>query len=522
MIYSLKLKRGYACSLLCFLLTFVSAAQGQQPTEIDPNGFNTFYYDNGETASEGYMRNGQPEGYWRNYYESGQLKSEGNRKGHELDSIWKFYSEEGVLLKEIGYQNNLRNGITNTYSPEGFKLSSVPFENDTTRGTAYYYFENSSDLVQFETPFLNGKEGGVGYEFAKNGRIVTVIKYKLGIPIGRDEINRKDKSGLKQGKWKEFHPERIVKLEGTYKNDLKHGYFREYTESGDLITTTKYENGKVVEDAEELMNLELVSRYYENGNLKSLGSYREGTAEGVYREYSMEGEITASKIFKNGRLLGEGIYDEKGIKQGYWKEYYYPSEELKAEGKYIDGLRVEEWVFYHENGKVAQRGKFDKKGLPTGKWVWFYKTEQLLREEYFRNGREDGKLVEYSDSGTVITEGEYIDGLEEGEWVLTVGDHTEKGEYRDGNRHGIWEHHHIGTTKLMFQGEYFDGVPEGKHSYYFSTGKKMLEGKYAAGVKQGEWKRYYGDGQVMVTIEYRDGEERKIDGFKLKEKKVKE
>ena len=42
-----------------------------QKNETDPNGYNKFYYKNGQISSEGYMVNGKPNGYWKNYYPDG-------------------------------------------------------------------------------------------------------------------------------------------------------------------------------------------------------------------------------------------------------------------------------------------------------------------------------------------------------------------------------------------------------------------------------------------------------------------
>src|ERR1700740_2867394 len=70
---------------------------------VNPNGKNTFYYDNGYKSSEGYMVNGKPDGYWKSYYQNGVVKNEGNRKNLLLDSIWKFYNEEGKITKSISY-----------------------------------------------------------------------------------------------------------------------------------------------------------------------------------------------------------------------------------------------------------------------------------------------------------------------------------------------------------------------------------------------------------------------------------
>ena len=58
--------------LLLFTLSvlFVKAQQ-----DVNPNGYNTFYYENGQVSSEGNMRDGKPDGYWKTYYKNGRLKS---------------------------------------------------------------------------------------------------------------------------------------------------------------------------------------------------------------------------------------------------------------------------------------------------------------------------------------------------------------------------------------------------------------------------------------------------------------
>jgi len=39
-----------------------------QKKQVNPNGYNKFYYPNGQISSEGMMRNGKPDGYWITYY----------------------------------------------------------------------------------------------------------------------------------------------------------------------------------------------------------------------------------------------------------------------------------------------------------------------------------------------------------------------------------------------------------------------------------------------------------------------
>ena len=85
------------------LFIFISATYCFKAQVTNPNGYNTFLYDNGTKSSEGMMRDGKADGYWKNYYKNGKIKIEGNRKNFQLDSIWKFYNEKGRVTKSVNY-----------------------------------------------------------------------------------------------------------------------------------------------------------------------------------------------------------------------------------------------------------------------------------------------------------------------------------------------------------------------------------------------------------------------------------
>lgn len=498
--------------LLCHIL-LVSSINAQK---TNPNGYNKFYFDNGQLSSEGKLQNAQPEGYWKNYYETGILKSEGNRDGHQLDSMWKFYNAEGILTEEINYRDGKRNGLTKKYSNDGFLLESIHYEADKKSGLAFSYYSNGT--IHTETPYVNGAEKGMEYEFNPKGEIITITEYQNGIFVRQEKINRKDKNGDKQGLWKEFYDDRTVKSEGRYQDNLKHGYWKDYSVKGMLIGTYKYDKGQLVTDAEELADLEVKEKFYpdSDGQIRFRGTYRDGKAHGTHIWFAEDGSIDSTKIFKNAYLVASGKLNRKGLRIGTWREYYYPGGELKGSGEYEQGYRSGEWIYYFKDGSIEQRGKYTSKGKPTDKWRWFYDSGQLMREEKFKNGKEDGLLIEYSDSGKVITKGEFIDGLEEGEWFYEMGDHYQSGNYEYGMRKGVWIYIYLSNGKTRFEGEFFDDLAQGKHTWYYDTGVKKLEGKFVSDIKEGEWKRYNPDGSVFVTIEYSSGREVKVDGLKIK------
>jgi antitoxin component YwqK of YwqJK toxin-antitoxin module len=492
-------------------LPIISFAQQQ---EINPNGLNTFYYTNGKISSEGPMLDGKPDGYWKTYFENGKIKSEGNRKNHQLDSIWKFYNEEGVMVLEYYYKNSKKNGLRKNYdAKEKFLVSEENYVDDVKQDLSKYYFKNN--LIKQIVPFKDGREEGQGFEYDTTGTIITLIDYRAGFMKKIEKINRRDKDGLKQGVWKEFYPNGFLKNECTYLDGKRNGYLKEYNGKGELQNTTKYVDDKIIENAPELARLDLKTIYYPDGSIKSTGTYKYGIPEGAIREFSEDGKIASAKIYKDGILAGEGIYDEANKEQGPWKEYH-PNGQLKAQGEYKDGRRIGEWLFSYPNGKQEQKGKYDKKGKAQGIWKWFYESGNLLREENYLNDIQDGMMTEYSDSGKVITKGQYIDGQKEGEWIYELGDYKEIGKYKADRRDGIWKHFYTPSGKLRFEGNFIDGNPDGKHVFYYQNGKVQEEGKYLVGRKEGNWEYYGEDAIKLLTILFKDDVEIKYDGVKLK------
>lgn len=496
------------------LLIFVTALCAQNlwgQSDIKPEGYTVFYHENGNKSSEGIMVNGKPDGYWKTYHESGILKSEGNRREFLLDSTWKFYDETGKLVLLINYQKGTKNGLRVSYREN--EIIAENFEADVKQGlTSYYYYPDST--IYKTIIFKDGREEGLAKEFAQDGRVVTLTTYKKGYVVSRERINRIDQENRKQGLWKFFHANGLVKLEGRYSNDLKDGYFKEYDDAGKLIATTKWVGGEKQEAPVELVRLEVAKDYYPNGQLKAMQTYRNGIAQGVRRDYDEEGNIVSGSYFKEGIKVAEGITREDGLKDGPWQEFF-DNGNLKAEGNYDMGVKVGAWTFYHPNGKVKQTGKYSENGKLTGRWIWYYASGNVLREESYRNGLADGLMTEYDDLGNIITEGDYIEGMREGEWLLQYGDHREIGEYAFDLRNGYWKYFD-GEDNLIFEGEYIDNNPNGKHYYYWDNGNIKDEIPYSLGLKNGDWKKYDYDGVLLLVISFENGIEKKYDGVKIK------
>jgi len=473
------MRRNIVYSILfIFLITGHLPLKGQENI-LNQNGFNRFFYPNGQVSSEGNMVDGKPDGYWQTYYVCGVLKSEGNRKNYLLDSVWVFYSLSADTLKKINYLYGKKNGFYYTYNyeninkPEGYICSKELFVNDKKEGKAYYYYDNNK--VKMEVNYLIGKKNGRAFEYNKEDIIITIFEYNKDRLINRERINRIDEKGDKQGIWKEFYEDGKLNIEKGYKNNKLEGYYKKYDRKGSLILTLRYEKGVIVENnaIDDQEEIEIRKEYDNDGSLKFSGPYKRNTPIGIHREYSKDGEVINSKIYdNNGNIVSVGIVNEKGEKQGKWKNYY-TKDKLLSEGKYVDNEKTGTWKYCFKNGRIEQTGKY-RNGKPNEIWKWYYNNGKLIKEEEYFNGKRDGVYTEYSKNGDIISEGHFLDGEMDGSWRTKIGDHSEVGKYIVGLKNDIWKHFYEDGS-LKYKGKFINGNPEGKQKIFCQNGNKKDE-----------------------------------------------
>ena len=470
--------------ILLLMIIFCSLDSYGQYDGIE-DGYHIFEYPNGTISSEGIIKEGKPEGYWKSYYVTGVLKSEGKRTNFLLDSIWVFYDMAGDTTEKISYLYGKKNGYYYKYKKEPSKglyiESKELYAGDKKEGTAYIYFPNGK--IKQTIPYNENKIDGLSKEFDQEGNIITLLEYNNDRLITRERINRTDSKGLKQGTWKEFYSNGNLKKEENYKDNLLHGYYREYNNNGQIIFTLLYENGAIVESANENdIEINIVNRYDEENRLVYSGPYRNDVPVGVHREFGIDGEVVRSFLYNdNGLLLSEGIVDASGNRNGIWKDYY-PDGSLMSEGQYTNTLRSGIWKFYNNRGNLEQTGSYYF-GRPDGTWRWYYENNAILREEEYYRGQRDGSYVEYSITGKIIVKVQYIDGEKNGTWSYSSDNYIEEGDYIIGLKEGLWQSYYSDGT-LRYKGKFIQGNADGLHQYFYYNGTTREEQYYKMDTRQ--------------------------------------
>ena len=502
--------------ILMFFVLICKISSSQENTTLK-DGYQVFKYPNGAVSSEGLIKNGKPEGFWKSYYVTGIKKSEGKRTNFLLDSIWLFYDQTGDTTEKINYLYGKKNGWYYKYKKDPtkgvYKWSKELFAADRKEGTAFIYFPDGKTEQTFT--YNNGKKEGLSREYDKEGSIITLLEYNNDFLVSRERINRSDSKGLKQGDWKEFYPNGGIKSEKTFKDDLIHGYYKEYDVRGKLVLTMLYDNGAIVKSrVEDEPDIEIVNKHDQDGKLIYSGPYRNKIPVGIHRDYGKDGKVTNAYIYNdNGLLLSEGIVDEAGNRNGKWKDLY-SNGKTQAEGQYLDNRRSGQWKFYNTTEKTEQTGSYNN-GRPDGLWNWYYEDGKPLREEEYFQGQRDGTSTEYSETGDIIAQGQYSDGEKNGPWKYKLGDLTEEGKYITGLKDGLWKSYYP-NGKLKFKGTFVQGNPDGQQIFYYENGKTKEEEYFEMGIRQKTRKKFNEEGFPFLVISYKDDIEISINGVRIK------
>jgi antitoxin component YwqK of YwqJK toxin-antitoxin module len=504
--------------IIIFILFVVLRTTGYaQDKEALKDGYQIFKYPNGTVSSEGLIKNGKPEGFWKSYYVTGVKKSEGKRTNFMLDSIWLFYDQAGDTTEKINYLYGKKNGWYYKYKKDPSRgvyiWSKELYAADRKEGTAFIYFPEGK--IQETYSYNAGKKEGLSKEYDKEGNIITLLEFNNDFLVSREKINRTDNKGLKQGDWKEFYPNGGIKSEKTFKDDLIHGYYKEYDTRGRLVITMLYENGAIVKSrVEDEPDIEVVTKHDQDGKLIYSGPYRNKIPVGVHREFGKDGKVTNSFIYNdNGLLLSEGIVDEAGNRNGKWKDLY-SNGKVQSEGQYTENRRSGQWKFYNTFEKIEQTGSYNN-GRPDGLWNWYYEDGSKLKEEEYFQGQRDGLSTEYSITGEIIAQGQYSDGERNGAWKFKSGDMTEEGKYITGLKDGVWKTYYS-NGKLKFKGNFIQGNPEGPQIFYYENGKTKEEQYFESGIRQKTWKKFTEEGTPFLVIAYKDDSEVSINGVRIK------
>jgi antitoxin component YwqK of YwqJK toxin-antitoxin module len=185
------------------------------------NGYAVIYFENGNISEEGTWMVNKWTGKYRSYYRNGKLRyrwnynEKGNRSGYQA-----YYYENGNIKIEGDWDNGKENGTIKDYRTDGSLRSEKTFN------------EGKVDSAGIKT--YDPKEKRINKE-NKLSENLTNIKKQDSLTVF---------TGTGYHKFYNIHKK--LEKEGEFKNGLLFkGKHYIYDESGLLIKTIIYENGKI-------------------------------------------------------------------------------------------------------------------------------------------------------------------------------------------------------------------------------------------------------------------------------------
>jgi antitoxin component YwqK of YwqJK toxin-antitoxin module len=137
--------------------------------------------------------------------------------------------------------------------------------------------------------------------------------------------------------------------------------------------TTYYSKGKI----------RSIEKYYPDDTSKVIEYYENGeiSSEATYYKDQMTGR--AIFYYLNGAKNFEQHLDSLGRSHGAF-HWWYQNGNLKREGNYKEGNMVGEWKTYFEDGKLKRIERYDS-DQKNGRWLYFNPQGDTVKIEIYRN-----------------------------------------------------------------------------------------------------------------------------------------
>lgn len=200
-------------------------------------------------------------------------------------------------------------------------------------------------------------------KFYSNGKLVREGVYKHSYPVGIHKM---------------YFPSGQLKKLITYKYDatikaceVKHGNYEEYYENGNVKTEGYYKN-----------NIEFIKGrdYFGDGTIKAEYNRIDGKLQGQHKTYYFNGQVSSIGDFKSDNMHYKDIvfYDEEGFLTGKYstdvgfrnEKLYYRSEGLKRERTYRESKLIKETCYDKRGNVLLSCSKMNKDIFYSNSDIW--------------------------------------------------------------------------------------------------------------------------------------------------------
>jgi antitoxin component YwqK of YwqJK toxin-antitoxin module len=368
-----------------------------------------------------------------------------------------------------------------------------------------------SGKIYSDIEYFHGKEEGSWTWWYENGQKSKECFYEDGNFHMKNAWLEDGTQIVKDGTghYKAFHSStKKLVSEGNYNHGVKDGLWSIWFKKGQPEQTGNYTDGdfEVINFWDKDGNLmvkdgtgSFKDMYYETDKIDAEGSYKDGKRVGTWKWYFLNGKIAGIASYVEGKLDG-------------YRVIYYPNGKKSFEGSYKDGEREGEAKWWYWNGNKLEEGKFEEGSYILDK-AW--KIDGTLTV----NGGS-GYYYNWNTCGKLLSEGKYINNVEDSTWTWYYpnGQKRQESFYKDGEMEvlNFWsedgkqtvaggngrfiQYYYSGGIEV--QGEYKNKLRTNEWTWYYETGNKMEFADYTEGKLTGRLYKWYQDGNKKSEITY--------------------
>jgi antitoxin component YwqK of YwqJK toxin-antitoxin module len=297
-------------------------------------------YNNGELKNISRTFNGILDGDYIEYYKNTNLKMTCSYAGGILVGIKKSYHSNGICSHYSFYNNGKLNNTSIEYYDTGIINRKTSMYNGLREGFDIYYYLN--EQLKSKHYYINGKLNGYVILFSMKENIKTynidIIEEEYHTIYLKYYHNIKYissfKNGIKNGytyyfkdkiteKYYHNNGDQLFYMKFFYNNLIEHiDPYQHVKYKNDIVIYKKeYDDNHIIKKSKtDLLDIHYINgikiyekHWFSNGNIKSEYLYRNGTLNGVFVHYHINGGLDTVGYYKNNNLFGKFI-NIRGIK----------------------------------------------------------------------------------------------------------------------------------------------------------------------------------------------------------------
>jgi antitoxin component YwqK of YwqJK toxin-antitoxin module len=389
-------------------------------------------------------------------------------------------------------------------------------------------YSNPSFVLQLEY----ARETNEDEEYNGSFTVYNITVYKKGGVYDPDNGVKKEydsignltaeyslKSGKLNGLIKFFNKDGSVNKTSFMTNGIENGISTEYIyQDSTGILLGKYKGNMINNNKSGKWLLNVIKDEQEI-NL-SYTNYVNGIEEGEFR--SIKGDSIIYSTYKNGLINGKyNVYrDLNKILFGGIAQTDTTKIIKTSIGQFTANKKTGYWKNYHMTGTIESDGNYID-SLKMGKWNTYYEkyvdensietlySRKLYMVENYSNGKKNGETNIYSNLEKVEIPCKDSTNLEKC-YKLEYRKIKEKTNYIDDVLDGPYQLLDE-NDKILYKGQYANGKEFGKwiirnsSEVDFWLGENIEIGNYSNGAKEGKWERFDDNENLIESYHYKNG-----------------